>query len=148
MDATSSDAGDRSVPLPQVIIDAFATLGPLAEGQRSRCLALATAGIRRLQLDGAGVTPDDAVNGALLLLCQRIRIGTTPAITTSEAFITAFPSILKQFLVDQWRRYHAQKRDRLTGMGGGGNSIRVPDIGLLDAALDVVDGMPFGRTTT
>jgi hypothetical protein len=119
IDLPSSDGDDRSAHVTHVTIDDFVVLGQFAETQRERCLALAAAGIRRLQLGGAGLTPDDVVNDALLLLCRRIRIGTTPAITTSEAFVIAFTSILKQFLVDQWRRHHAQKRDWLAGMSGG-----------------------------
>jgi RNA polymerase sigma factor (sigma-70 family) len=110
---TSSGDRDRIDSIPETDGDPVVSLDRFAEQSRTKYIGMARHWIRRFHIDEIGLSADEAVNGAWVVLCQRIRNGSLPPIRTLGGFEKVFRPILRQNLVDQCRQERARKRARI-----------------------------------
>jgi len=90
--------------------DPLEAVGRFAERDRSKYIALARRRLRHLAVKEATFTPEGAVQGACLRLCQRIKSGEDPPVTTSEDWDDRLIRIVKRVTWEAARRQRAQKR--------------------------------------
>ncbi len=64
-------------------------------------------------IDGLGVDPEGAVNGALIKLCQALAADTIQEIDTRDDFLKAFRTMLKRFIQDERKRQDAREARQL-----------------------------------
>jgi RNA polymerase sigma factor (sigma-70 family) len=109
----SSGDRDRIDSIPETDGDPVVSLDRFAEQSRTKYIGMVRRWIRRFHIDETGLSAEDAVNGAWVVVCQRVRNGSLSPIHIPEGFENVFTPILRQYLVDHCRQERARKRARM-----------------------------------
>jgi RNA polymerase sigma factor (sigma-70 family) len=91
-------------------VDPLEAVGRFAQRDRSKYIALARRRLRQLRVEEATLAPEGAVQEACLRLCQRIKSGEDPPVTTPEDWDDRLIRTVKRLTWEAGRRQRAQKR--------------------------------------
>jgi RNA polymerase sigma factor (sigma-70 family) len=104
------DHQPTSDPHSRAEVDPLEAVGRFAERDRRKYIALARRRLRQLGVEEATLMPEGAVQEACLRLCQRIKSGEDPPVTTPEDWDDRLIRAVKRVTWEAGRRQRAQKR--------------------------------------